>query len=120
MKENNVDIESVKTLIDRLANEAYENGWDDCKENYSHQQFSPARTDMLTQTVKVLQKENKDFKKRLTLATKLLRYAQKTPCGSQGQFDRFFEEGYNYDNLEFELWCDEVDKYYVANDKTGA
>ena len=78
-------------------NRKYEEGWSDCKENYSHQQFSPARTESLLDMVKELQKDNKLFKKKLALATKLLRYAQSTIYGAQGQFDRFFEEGCAYD-----------------------
>ena len=120
-----VSIEKLKSEIDILANESYEEGWADCKENYSHQQFSPARTEALSDTVRDLQKDNKLFKKKLALATKLLRYAQGTICGAQGQFDRFFDEGYNYDSLEFDTWVDE-DEYFetfpnfnVASDKTS-
>lgn len=91
----NVSIESVKLSIDKIAEEAYEEGYKDATEWYSKQPFSAARTDLLSITVQNIQKDLKDTKRKLALATKLLRYAQTTPCGSQGQFDRFFEEGYD-------------------------
>lgn len=80
-----VSVESIKSQLDKLVNEAYEDGWNDCKENMILQ---------LLNEEKYVQLENKFKlqKSRLNLAIKLLRYAQRTSCGADGQFDRFFEE----------------------------
>ena len=53
--------------------------------------FTLARIEMLSETVVKLQKENKELKKRLSLATNLIKFAKNSPCGSNGEFDRFFE-----------------------------
>jgi len=89
-----VSIEQVKLQIDSIANEAYDNGWLDCKYYYSKQDFSAARTEALSITVQGLQKENKQMKSKLAHATRLLRFAQTTPCGANGQFDSFFDDPY--------------------------
>lgn len=120
---NEIKIELLK-LVDKLENETYDQGWADCKIHYAQQEFSPARTKALSDTVRDLQKDNKLFKKKLALATKLLRYAQSSPCGSQGQFDRFFDEGYNYDDLSVPSLVNEgyfatFPNFNVANDKTS-
>ena len=92
----NESIEALKEMMDRVILESYKEGYSDATIYYASQEFSPARTEALTGTVKLLQKENKDFRKKLALATKLIKFAQMTSCGSNGQFDRFFEEKYYY------------------------
>lgn len=87
--------EEINSLVEKLEKLAYNRGWDDCKEYYAAQPYSAARTDNLSATVKDLQKDLKDVKKRLSLAVKLLRHAQASPCGQDGQFDRFFQERYD-------------------------
>lgn len=77
--------EFIKKLIDELTNESYEEGWNDCKESMTSQQLQEDRYIELESKFKIQ-------KQRLVLAIKLLRYAQRTPCGADGQFDRFFEE----------------------------
>jgi hypothetical protein len=96
-KEMRVNTESVKTMVEGLANKSYEDGWKDCEKHYADQAFSAARTNALTKTVLELQKENKLFKKKLSLATRLIKFAQMTSCGSNGEFDRFFEEGFDFE-----------------------
>ena len=80
-----VDIESIKLLINQIADEAYEDGWKDCKENISLQKAH-------NEDYEVLRKSFIVQKRKLNLAIKLLRYAQMTECGKNGQFDRFFQE----------------------------
>jgi hypothetical protein len=75
----------VTGLIEEIINQSYEDGWNDCKENMTLQLLEEDR-------YKDLEKKFKIQKRRLSLAIKLLRYAKSTPCGANGQFDRFFEE----------------------------
>lgn len=80
-----VSLELVKDQLDKLINETYEEGWNDCKENMTLQLLNEEKYDQLQNKFRIQ-------KSRLNLAIKLLRYAQRTPCGSDGQFDRFFED----------------------------
>jgi hypothetical protein len=87
-------VESIKAQIDQLANDCYEDGWKDCKENLSLQPFEPERTERLERECKELAAKNRIQAKKLNLAVKLLRSAQASECGQLGQYDRFFQEGY--------------------------
>jgi hypothetical protein len=73
-------VELIKAKITTLANDCYEEGWNDCREYYAQ--------------VELLEKENVVQKRRLSLAVRLLRLAQASECGQLGQYDRFFQEGY--------------------------
>jgi hypothetical protein len=87
--------ELIKAQIDKLANDCYEEGWNDCLKQMSEEPFSAARTRQLEinydklRTVRIIQE------RRLTLAVRLLRLAQRSECGKLGQYDRFFEEGFH-------------------------
>jgi hypothetical protein len=80
-------VESIKAQIDELASELYDNGWKDCRDHYASLPLNSAKTERL-------EKENIIQKRRLSLAVKLLRMAQASECGQLGQYDRFFQEGY--------------------------
>lgn len=105
----NVSINSVKSAIDKLMEEAYNDGYKDAAKYYADQPFSAARTEALSKTVISVQKDLRIAKKKLSLATKLLRHAQEGPCGQDGQFDRFFQEGYDagYNDVPTEEVCDQ-------------
>ncbi len=90
-----MNVESIKAQIDTLANQSYEEGWKDCQENNSLQPFNPERTEKLARQCVELSKLNRIQERRLNLAVRLLRHAQASACGQLGQYDRFFEEGYN-------------------------
>ncbi len=87
-------IEDLKRQLDIAINEAYEEGWEDCKENASHLEFSPVRTQYLMDKCAELAKQNRVQESKLRLAVKLIRLAQSSDCGKLGQYDRFFQEGY--------------------------
>jgi hypothetical protein len=87
-------VERLKTQIDKLANECYEDGWKDCKENIMLQPFNAEHTQLLTLQCKELTEKTRVQENKLRLAVKLLRSAQASECGQLGQYDRFFQEGY--------------------------
>jgi hypothetical protein len=87
-------VESIKAQIDQLANQSYEDGWNDCKENLSFQPFEAERTKRLEQECKELAEKNRIQERKLRLAVRLLRLAQESECGQLGQYDRFIQEGY--------------------------
>jgi hypothetical protein len=87
-------VELIKAQIDKLANDSYEEGWKDCKENLSLQPFNAERTESLASKCEELTKQNRIQERRLRLAVKLLRHAQASECGQLGQYDRFFQERY--------------------------
>lgn len=95
MKELNRIISDLNKHITEIKKRSFDDGFEAARTRYATEEFSPARTENLSKTVIRLQSELKYHKKRLSLATKLLRYAQSTECGKNGQFDRFFEEGYD-------------------------
>ncbi len=90
-----MSVDSVKAQIDLLANESYEDGWNDCMKELAGQPFSAARTQQLEENYNILSKVNRIQKRKLSLAVKLLRMAQASECGKLGQYDRFFEERYH-------------------------
>ena len=92
-------VESIKAQIDQLANDCYEDGWKDCKENLSLQPFEPERTERLERECEELTRQKRVQERKLRLAVRLLRMAQASECGQLGQYDRFFQEGYE---VEFE------------------
>lgn len=90
-----MNIEQLKDQIDSLANEAYTDGWNDCLLHLAKQSFSPARTQQLEKNFKELNLKFRLQEKKLRLAVRLLRHAQRSECGQLGQYDRFFDEGYH-------------------------
>ena len=111
-------LESMRSEMDLLLERVYEEGYKSCFEYYSKQPFNAARTDLLSEAVEYLQKNLKHAEKKLTLATRLLKYAQSTPCGQQGQFDRFFEEGYDagYNDVPSEGLQDQGEMLQIHSD----
>jgi hypothetical protein len=89
-----VSVVKIKSQIDKLENEAYEDGWNDCKENIMLQPFNAEHTQLLTLQCKELTEKNRIQEQKLRLAVKLLRLAQASECGQLGQYDRFFQERY--------------------------
>jgi len=87
-------VESIKVQIDALANERYEDGWKDCRNHYAKLPLESARVEHLTLRCNELARQNRLQARRLSLAVKLLRLAQASECGQLGQYNRFFEEGY--------------------------
>jgi hypothetical protein len=87
-------VELIKAQIDKLANDCYEDGWKDCKENISLQPFNAEHTQLLKIRCDELSRQNRIQERKLRLAVKLLRLAQESECGQLGQYDRFFQEGY--------------------------
>lgn len=85
----------IKAQIDKLANDCYEEGWNDCLKQMSEEPFSAARTRQLEINYDELRTARIIQERRLTLAVKLLRLAQRSECGKLGQYDRFFEEGFH-------------------------
>jgi len=81
------DLKRFIKRADKLVAEVYDKGWEDCRDYYASLPINPAKTEML-------EKENLIQKRRLALAVRLLRLAQTSECGKLGQYDRFFEEGY--------------------------
>lgn len=87
--------EGICSLVEKLEALSYDRGYKDAAKYYADQPFSAARTEALSKTVISVQKDLRIAKKKLSLATKLLKHAQEGPCGQDGQFDRFFQEGYD-------------------------
>jgi len=86
-------IEHLHDIIDKVIEAAYEEGWKDCKENLSLQPgVNYATYNLLLDTHNQMNRQYLIQKRKLSLAIKLIRYAQMTPCGKDGQFDRFFQE----------------------------
>ena len=86
---------TVVSEISERMNKAYEDGWNDCLKQMSDESFSVARIRQLEINYKELKATNIIQKRRLALAIRLLRLAQRSECGQLGQYDRFFEEGYH-------------------------
>lgn len=87
--------DEINSLVEKLEKLSYDRGYKDAAKYYADQPFSAARTEALSKTVISIQKDLRIAKKKLSLATKLLRHAQEGPCGQDGQFDRFFQERYD-------------------------